>query len=247
MKPIVLTCVLAICAIAAFGQSAATRPSFEVASIKLSKSAEGSDSHSTPGYLRMQGSLKSIIRIAYAVRLDQVEGGPVWIDQEHYQIEARANEPATGQRLLDMLQTLLVEKFKLEFHRETKSVSGYALIRDKGSLKMSEVKPGGLHLRATAGSMTGQTVSMADLATNLSRTLGMPVTDETGLAGFFDFTLKWAPEKTTPSVSTADPSLDSGGPSIFTAIQEQLGLKLEPRKVSKEILVVDRAEKPPLN
>ena len=83
----------------------------------------------------MQGTLKTLIRIAYGVSPDQVEGGPNWIDQEHYEVAAKADGAADTPQLLLMLQTLLTERFQLQFHRETKTMSGYALVVAKGGIR----------------------------------------------------------------------------------------------------------------
>ncbi len=197
--------------------------------------------------MQLQGSLQSIISIAFGVKKDQIEGGPKWIDAEHYEIDARANGPVQGQALLDMLQTLLADRFKLQFHREARTASGYALVRGKGDLKMNPVAPGPSHSNGGAGTITAQALTMSNLASRLTRIMGIPVIDETGIPGAFDFKLTWAPEKSSPSPVAVDTTSDSGGPSIFTAVQDQLGLKLEAHKVSVEFLVVDRAERPVLN
>jgi uncharacterized protein (TIGR03435 family) len=243
MKGIVLT----ICLVATLGFAQQARPSFEVASIKLSKLNEGSDSESSPGRIQLQGTLKSIIRTAYGVQPNQIEGGPKWIDEEHYEIDARAIGPAQGQPLLDMLQTLLSERFKLELHRETKVTLGYALVRGKADPKMKQVSPGSSHSNGGPGRLTAQAMTMSGLAARLTRIMGISVVDETGIQGAFDFSLTWAPEKSTPNPVAIDTATDSGGPSIFTAVQDQLGLKLESHKVPVEFLIVDRAERPILN
>jgi uncharacterized protein (TIGR03435 family) len=146
-----------------------------------------------------------------------------------------------------MLQTLLADRFKLEFHRETKTASGYALVRGKTDPKMTPVSPGPSHSNGSPGRLAAQAVTMSGLATSLARIMGAAVVDETGVKGAFDFNLTWAPEKSSPNPVTVDTGSDSGGPSIFTAVQDQLGLKLEPRKVPVQLLVVDRAARPILN
>jgi uncharacterized protein (TIGR03435 family) len=232
---------------AAFAQQPAKRPAFESASIKQSKTTEGADSDTTPGYFRGDGTLKAFIRMAYGITNEQIEGGPKWLDEDRYDIEARADGPARGPELLEMLQTLLTDRFNLEFHRSSKTVSGYALIPAKGGLKIKEVGPSDNHsTHTTRGSMTVETVTLSRFAAGLSRVLGAPVADQTGNSGSFTFTLTWAPESSRPSTSTTAVGA-TDGPSIFTAVQEQLGLKLESRKVPLNVLVIDRAEKPAVN
>src|SRR5689334_23283201 len=111
MKQILIVIMLCSFLASALAQAPARRPAFDAASVKP-MDYEGTDSDSSPGYLHLQGTLKSIIRIAYDVREDQVQGGPKWIDQDHYEIEARAEGPAKSPELMEMLQTLLAERFK---------------------------------------------------------------------------------------------------------------------------------------
>jgi bla regulator protein blaR1 len=173
-----------------------------------------------------------------------------------------------------MLQALLANRFKLVLHRETKELPGYALVIAKNGTKLHDAKPGDTYpnglkgpdghsgeglmmMRGNGGPLTGQGVTIAGLVQTLSRQLGGTILDETGLTGKYDFTLQWAPDERTGPMSAATqgggsrpedaPPADSSGPSIFTAIQEQLGLKLEPRKVPVEILVIDHAEPPSEN
>jgi uncharacterized protein (TIGR03435 family) len=174
------------------------------------------------------------------------------------------------QRMFDtkqMLQALLANRFQLELHREKKELPGYALVIAKNGPKLHEAKPGDTYsnglkgpdggsgaglmiMGGNGGPLTGQGVTVAHLVHILSMQLGRTIVDETKLTGKYDFTLQWAPDERTSPMSAATqgggdaPPPDSSGPSIFTAIQEQLGLKLESRKVPVEMLVIDRAEKP---
>src|SRR5215467_7862838 len=131
MKRIVVAAVLGAFVATVFGQDRAKPPAFETASIKLSKTTEGSDSDSTPGYFRGSGTLKAFIRMAYGVSNEQIDGGPKWLDQDRYDIEARADGPAGSPQLFEMLQTLLADRFRLEFHRESKTFPGYAMVAAK--------------------------------------------------------------------------------------------------------------------
>jgi uncharacterized protein (TIGR03435 family) len=169
-----------------------------------------------------------------------------------------------------MLQTLLADRFKLTVHRETKELPIYSLVVAKGGSKLHEAKPGdtypngikapdgrsaptGAHLmRMGRGELTAQSLGMEQIAHLLTQQTGRTVVDNTGLKGNYDFTLHWTPDQSTPTLNGPGAGPDSStssesGPSIFTAIQEQLGLKLESQKGSVEILVIDHVEKPSEN
>ncbi len=172
-----------------------------------------------------------------------------------------------------MLQALLADRFRLTVHRESKDLPVYALVIAKNGPKLQKAKhgdtyadglkgidglPAGPHnmvLRGR-GEFKAQAQPISALARALSHALGRPVLDKTGLTGEYDIALQWTPESQTPMFKGTEdsqqstgsrPSADSSGPSIFTAIQEQLGLKLESQKGSAEILVIDHAEKPSEN
>ena len=192
-------------------------------------------------------TLADLLTSAYGVRYDQISGIPSWADSAHYDIVAKAaGEGAlTRQETQQMLQALLAERFHLAFHRETKEMPAYALVIAKSGHKLKQsaadaqgkngtrTSASGLHMEYTRGTMEG-------LASQLSHSAGRRVVDRTGLAGYWTFTFDFVPV-TRPS------GPDSDAPSMFTAIQEQLGLKLEPVKAPFEMLVVDRAEKPSEN
>ncbi|MGB7281171.1 MAG: M56 and DUF3738 domain-containing protein [Candidatus Acidiferrum sp.] len=176
-----------------------------------------------------------------------------------------------------MLQALLADRFKLVIHRETKELPVYALVVAKNGPKLHESKPGDTYsagmkgidgrpagagmmmMRGNGGPLTGQGIPIANLAHVLSMQLGRTVIDKTGLTGKYDFTLQWTPDESQGPVMGGPgpggggqgpggaPPPDSNGPSIFTAIQEQLGLKLESEKGPVEIIVIDHVEKPSEN
>jgi uncharacterized protein (TIGR03435 family) len=215
--------------------------SFDVASVKPSNpNAVGSNSDSDPGRITMQNvTLKRCIMRAYEVPEIQITGGPKWLDESRFDIEARAGYPAQYAELNQMLQTLLAERFRLKLHHETRSLQGYAIVLAKDGLKMKRSAPGTRgHTNDNPGSVVSKATSISRLALKLSNLLKIPVVDETGVSGSFDFTLRWIPD------GAADPT---AGPSLFTAIQEQLGLRLEGRKVPVDMLVVDSAEPPSAN
>jgi len=254
MRPTIFAGAI-FCIARCFGQTPAAAPAFEVASVKVSKAPPGSDSsHSTLGSISMRNmTLRASIGMAYNLREPQVMGGPKWLDSDRYDIDAKSAGAARSPELRVMLQTLLAERFKLVLHRETKTVPGYALVVVKGGLKMRGVEPGQSNLSTHNGSMTAEKVSMANLAANLSRRLGTPVDDATGVTSVFDFKLELPPQDnraTPPSGDTSgaearDPA--SFGAALSHVLEDQLGLKLEPRRIPQEVLLIDRAEKPAEN
>ena len=191
-------------------------------------------------------TLLDLITSAYGVRYEQVSGGPGWVNTAHYDIAAKAEgeAPLTKEQSRQMMQALLGERFQLKIHRETREVPVYALVVGRNGPKLKETsadEPGdnfvrggraGMHMEATRG-------TMEQLARQLSGTAG-PVMDRTGLAGYYAYQLDW-----TPATRPSDPESDT--PSLFTAVQEQLGLKLETAKGPMEMLIIDRAEKPTEN
>jgi uncharacterized protein (TIGR03435 family) len=174
--------------------------------------------------------------------------GPGRLNSERYDIIARTSAQATQAELRIMLQALLGERFKLSTHRETKEAAIYALMpaRNGPKLKRSNGDQQLPVIFAPPARLLGQGSTMQALALALRRPSGRTVVDQTGIDGTFDFTLTWSPDTNVRSVDGGEVA-DAGanGPSIFTALQEQLGLRLEPRKRQIEQLVVDHAEKIP--
>jgi len=251
----------------AFGQDATSSPlksepgrvtpsAFEVASVRPSDPAN-------PISIRRSGdrltttstSLQFLITWAYDIRDDRLFGKPGWLDSVRYDIVAKASpdHPEHGW-LREMMQTLLATRFNLVIHRETRQLTMYALVVGKGGAKVQllDASNGGGQNpfeMTDRGYLSGTKVSAAMLANVLSNQLGRSVQDQTGLQGVFDFTLAWDPD--TDAAST---DLDGGPapsadvrtrPSIFTAIQEQLGLRLEPRKGPVDVIVIDHIDRTP--
>jgi uncharacterized protein (TIGR03435 family) len=245
-------------------QSAEPKPTFAVASIKLDPKADGADSEPGPGLLRAQMTLTRFVAMAYEVKPYQVTGGPSWIDTEHYDILAklehageealppdstpRQRAEANTARLHAALQSLLDERFQLKFHRETKEMPCYALLVAKGGFKLQESKNHTEHGTNSHGAGNGRSlvatgVDMGRLAAFLARQVDRPVVDMTHIQGFYDFTLAWTPDDLKNGDATDHPAL----PSLFTAVQEKLGLKLESQKAPVELLVIDSAARPSEN
>jgi len=171
-----------------------------------------------------------------------------------------AQMKTAGEQMQQRLQALLAERFQLTIHRETKEQSVYALLVGKNGPKFeaSQIKDGHTERRMMMGRgmVNGQGVEVQMLANVLSNQLGRPVVDRTGLTGRFDIKLQWTPDPgqsltplggAPPPGVQAPPPPDPNGPSIFTAVQEQLGLRLESQKGPVEMIVIDRVEKPSEN
>jgi uncharacterized protein (TIGR03435 family) len=179
-------------------QQAMELPAFEVASIKPSPDAPGSVSGIFESNGRISAknvTLKRCVRGAYNIPEPQILGGPAWIDQDRYDIEAKAPVPAGDHGLMLMLQTLLADRFKLSLHREQRAIPGYRLLLGKRGLKAQASAPD----RASTGySQRGRIeaagYTMAQLALKLSEVLHRPVLDATGIAEKFDFKLEWMPD-----------------------------------------------------
>jgi len=226
---------------------AQTPANFEVASIRPNHSGGLNTRIDTPDGGRLvvtNASLKTLIRNAFGILSFQLAGGPGWLDTDMYDIEAKTGDAGriTQERLKLLLQSLLADRFALRYHRETRELPVYALAIGKGGSRLKRNTSGQRPSMNTSrltdrARMIGTGVPMAELASNLGNQLGRIVVDDTGLDGFFDFTMEWVP----------DGQPDSLYPSIFTAVQEQLGLKLEARKGPVEVIVIDSAEKASAN
>jgi uncharacterized protein (TIGR03435 family) len=247
---------------------------FEVASVKPNKSGSTSSSlQLQPGgrIVATNVAVRLLIRNLYNVQADQIVGAPDWIESERFDIEAKADReyPPQADRpapeLLAMMRNLLADRFKLAVRRESREQQVYALVAAKAGnalgpqIRRVEVdcaaeaaralaarRGGGPPPSSDANKMSpcsarvrpGQIVArgntLEQLTRGLSQFLGRTVVDRTGLSGTFDIDLEWAPEETA----------DARGPSIFTAVQEQLGLKLESERAPVDVLVIDRVERP---
>lgn len=233
--------------IAALLSSAAfAQPAFDVASVHAIK-GEGSrreNIQAEPGSLIMRAvTLKSAIRWAYNVMSYQVSG-PEWMNFDRYDISAKAAGPVPEDQLRLMLQTLLADRFQLVLHRQNKELQAYELVIAKGGIKFHESKIDGDPVFSP--DKTGMTVEVKGVPASqfvdmLSNLLHAPVVNETGLNGRYDVSVNIA--KYMPDVSSGaafDPIS-----MVLTALQQELGLKLESRKMALDLLIVDHAEKAP--
>jgi uncharacterized protein (TIGR03435 family) len=229
--------------LAAIVIAAQASPSFEAASIHRNRGGSLNTQIDTSGAGRLtitNASLKTLIRNAYGVLSFQLANEPAWLDTEMYDIQATtgAAEPISPESLKPLLQNLLAERFALQVHRETREGTVYALLLDKGGPKFhansGDARPGmNTQKGPQRATMIGTAQTMTLLASNIGNQLGLFAVDKTGLNGVWDFTLEWDLQSTA----------DSTGPSLFTALREQLGLRLEAQKGPVEILVIDRAER----
>jgi uncharacterized protein (TIGR03435 family) len=266
-----LSCILLVVIRTAISQG---QPSleFEVASVRPAASnTVGSTIQGLPGgRLNIRNmSLKEIIVVAWRIQPFQVAGAPAWLDSAHYDISAKSGDGANQSDLTLMLRALLVDRFHLKFHRETKELPIYSLVIAK---KHGELGPGltestdrdcttdpssrsvvearklfGLQcgeMAAYGGQIRAVSIPLDRLTPRLSRLMDREVVNKTGLTANFNIHLEWTPER--PQGDALSPP-EVEGPSIFTAIQDQLGLKLESQKGPVDILVVDHVEKPSAN
>jgi uncharacterized protein (TIGR03435 family) len=241
------------------------RPSFDVASVKVNKSGSAlAGLRPDPGRLSVTNlPLKSIIQWAYGYGMDdyRISGGPSWIESERFDIEGAAPNPVATDQLRLMLQTLLEDRFKLSARRETKDLPMFSLAIAKNGPRFVQSPPGADKARGGAFirgfRITGQAATMQQLTNVLSSVLHRPVRDETGLSGSYDFdTKEFAADQDVsanlykdlpPDLAARIPAPPASAPSIFTAIEEQLGLKLQSSKGPVEVLVIDHVERPSEN
>ena len=241
---------LALLAFAA-GCLYAQKPAFDVASIKPGVPLTGGalaalreDINTSAGTLTMRNTkLSTIIRWAYKLNVYEL-AGPDWIDNTRFDIIAKPEVTATEDQLRVMLQSLLADRFQLVMHRGPKSVSGYALVTIAGvEPKLQKAEGGGEGRMVGNGILLleGQKMPLSRLTDILSSALKEPVQDATGLQGFYDFKVDLRSYVTPPAPGQ---QLDIAGIAI-PALKDQLGLKLESRKITLDVLTVDSAEKTP--
>lgn len=216
-------------------------PRIEVASVKTSL-ADPRNSGVTTGHGRIHAenvTLKRCIMGAWSIGPNQVVGGPDWLNTERFEIEARADQPVDDDAVLSLLlRGILVERFKLAVHHETRPIEAYVLETAKNGPKMDKSTGGESIDLSRNGGIDSKNATMRHFAEVLSRQMDLPVVDRTGLTGFFNLKLEWTPQAAGQA---------NDGPSIYTAIQEQLGLRLRAEKTPIDVLVIDHAERPAEN
>jgi uncharacterized protein (TIGR03435 family) len=232
-------------------QPAPMPSSFAVATIKESKPDTTTLTQIRGNRFFTQGTtFIDLFKYAYNVHPDEVVGGPAWLRTQKFDVVA---DPETEKRpssdqMKALMQQLLTARFHLTLHREQKVLPVYALVKgpDPLKLKPSTAAPDGIPAVGydPTGTLEAINATMANLATFLQRfVLDRPAVDQTGIPGHFDLTLKWTPETTSSEPGQPTPAPDAP-PGLFTAIREQLGLKLRPTKASVDIFVIDHADLP---
>ncbi len=262
IRHVVLVALL-VNACAVFAQTPAPRPDFEAFEVATIKPVQ--PDAKAARYITMQGvnrfvekdyTLKLLIAAAYNLNPHVISGGPDWLDSAHYDITALTpgNLRPTRDEQMGMLRKLLADRFQLSFHREPGQFSIYVL----------EVAKGGPKLRPTATPqavpslinvvypqsirLPARNVSMADFVSMLQRAVvDRPVVDKTGLTARYDFDLEWAPDESQFNGEVAAAPADANAAPLFTAIQQQLGLKLTATRGPVDALIVDKAERPSAN
>jgi uncharacterized protein (TIGR03435 family) len=262
-----------LCALTFIGFASAQAQGEFVASIKpAAPDAPGMFIRRNPGggMTITNMTLKDMIVMAWRIQPFEIVGGPPWMGSARYAVVAKAAIQTAPSAISVMLQFLLKDRFQLATHRETRELPVYALVmaRKDGALgpKLMESKEGSCSpvdpsnppampkgeaptlrcggIMAGVRSFTGVSITVATLGSSLSRLLGRIVIDKTALAGKFDINLQWVPDESQSIQPAHDSFPEVAGPSIFTALQEQLGLKLESQKGPVEVLVIDHAGKP---
>jgi len=248
-------------------------PAFDVATIKrnVSGSDRMSVRREPGGRITVtNNTLFNIIRNAYGLEGFQILGGPDWIHTDRWDVIAKAPGEANQDVVLEMAKTLLAERFKLVARQETRDLPIFVLTltRSDGRLGpqlrrstidcsaiMAEARARGsapprsagggplCGINMTRGRMLTSAANMADIARNLTPVAGRTIVDRTGLMGPFDLELTWTTEL-PPGAQAADGARSDDGPSLFTAVQEQLGLKLQPERGPVNVLVIDSAQRP---
>ncbi len=240
------TCLFAAGLVAGslFQTAAQPAPHFEVASVRLADPGQrtGPSFQTAADSLTIRGlSLRDCIQTAWQLPSIQVTG-PAWLDDVRLDILAKTAQPVDEKHLCVMLQALLTERFGLKTHIEKKEMPVFALTVAKGGLKMAPSATGGpMSISQGRGKLTGKNVDLDKFGVILTKLLGRPIVDATGLKGAYDFQIDLQP----PDPVNGQASPVDMASMMITALQDQLGLKLESRKDAVEILVVDHAEKTP--
>jgi uncharacterized protein (TIGR03435 family) len=257
-------------------EAAATLPKFDVSTVKPSKAEDGRRMiRFTPDGVSMKGvSPEFLLRLAFGVESDRMLAVPGWAKSDVFDVDAKvegADAPKLASLNLDqrksMFLPLLIDRFNVKYHHETRELPIYELVITKGGSKLKESKqedtpPSVSNPRRTMmtlgnGTIEANSSSIENLIQSLSPQVGRSIINKTGLSGNYDYTLKWTPDNSPPPMaggpeggpprSDAGSAPDAGGPSLFTALQEQLGLKLEPQKGPVDVIVIDHIDPPSPN
>ena len=219
-------------------------PQFEVASIKVNRSGSGGSNlpFQRNGTIAATNvSLLMLLQSAYELSASEIIG-PGWLESDRFDLAGKSPQGVPDSEMKPMLQALLRDRFRLSAHREMKEMPVYEMVVAKDGLRISRFDgthpPAPAHTRA--GAMMIGVASMARLARNMAGAAGRPVVDKTGLDGEYSYLLTFSP-LSAQSETAPDPA----APDFFAAVQQQLGLKLEPKRAPIEVLVIDHAERVP--
>ena len=244
--------LLLACCAAISVAAQAQQPSFAVATIRPSSGSiqfeHDGKTETSPGTLRMRDvTVHTCIKWAYGAQDSQISG-PAWLDSDHFDITAKADAPATDEQMKQMLQMLLADRFKLNFHHQNKELKAFVLTVAKAGAKLSpaaapDAKP---FRQNSANGTVAKSMSIHEFGDFISGPLQMPVVDETGLTGKYDFAIDF-----TPYLPDSSKNMDGTKPDttsiLMAALQDELGLKLEARKTQVDVMVIDHVEKPSAN
>ena len=250
MKRVVSAVAPVVCiilALPAFTQQA----TFAVASIHPStaevKFEHDGSTETTPGTLRMQDvSVETCIKWAYGVQESQI-AGPAWIDSDKFDVTAKTDGPTTDDQMRRMMQALLADRFKLSFHHQEKELKAFVLTAAKGGAKVTpaaapDAKP--FRQNSANGSVV-KSMTIQQFGDFISQPLHMPVVDQTGLVGKYDFVLDFTPY--LPDAHNMGPDRPDSTSILMAALQGELGIKMEARKTPVDVMVIDHVEKPSAN
>lgn len=241
--------------------AADANPTFEVATIKPSDPSRPGKLFTVRGadVVTINTTLSDLITFAYDLHPKQITGGPSWLESDKYDLNGKPDVPGQPNvaQMKVMMQKLLADRFQLKFHREKKELSVYALTVLKGGPKFSKSERDpdslpGLFFRGPGTNLNVTNATMAQFASLMqSAVLDRPVVDQTGLNEKYDFILKWTPDQGQllglggPPPPPPDPG--DAPPDLFTALQQQLGLKLESTRAPADVAVIDHVERPSEN
>ncbi len=226
------------------GRAQAAGPSFEVATIKPASATDGHTHINYPpgdSFSAINITLPALMQWAYGMPEKQILDGPAWMTSTRFDIQARVENSVRSdtEAKRKMVQALLAERFNMKLHEETRMLPAYDLVVAKGGSKLEVSKANGKSIGMGRTHLDLQGLTMPLVAEQLSLVAGRVVVDKTGLSDRYDVKLVWAADDA--------PAGDGSAPSLFTAIQEQLGLKLEPAKEPLPVLVIDRVDMPTAN
>jgi uncharacterized protein (TIGR03435 family) len=246
--------------------ASAVAATFEMATIKPSKPDAQGHTFRVRGHRfeTRNTSLSDLISFAYGLHAKQITEAPAWVEADKYDLTAQSDAEGQSSEMLwrSMLQKYLVECFKLKFHRDTQELPLYVLTigRTGPQLTKSKEDPNGLPAlsvtlgarnpaNANLGAVAATNANMEDFARVMQRlVLEWPVVDQTAIVGRYDFALNWTPDDSqfgdTRAMVPAPTNSADSPPDLFTAIQEQIGLKLDLTHAPSQVLVIDRVEKP---